>query len=137
MELFFQNIHNNYGHRIHKFDLTDDMGSPWNISQNKIAFQAACVEKQELKSTILILFTHQKRIFQKFSSKMPSATKLGPLFLILIHYTSYRISFEYSLIGIVKPTFTRRYKSWCTIVKMEDLSENMRKKQDRRSLNSA
>ena len=34
-----------YGHRIHKVDLTDNLGSPWNISQNKVAPYAACMEK--------------------------------------------------------------------------------------------
>ena len=28
-----------------KVDLTDDLGSPWNISQNKVAPYVACMEK--------------------------------------------------------------------------------------------
>ena len=28
-----------------KVDLTDNLGSPWNISQNKVAPYAACMEK--------------------------------------------------------------------------------------------
>ena len=42
--------------------------------------------------------------------------------------------FEYSLIGIVKPKFTRRNEIWCRIWEIEDLSKNVRKKQDRTSL---
>ena len=34
-----------YGHRIPKVDLTDNLGSPWNISQNKVAPYATCMEK--------------------------------------------------------------------------------------------
>ena len=34
-----------YDHRIQKVDLTDNLGSPWNISQNKVAPYTACVEK--------------------------------------------------------------------------------------------
>ena len=36
-----------YGHRIHKSLLTDNLGSPWNISQNKEAPYAVCMEKYE------------------------------------------------------------------------------------------
>ena len=43
--------------------------------------------------------------------------------------------FEYSLIGIVKPKFTWRNEIWCRILEIEDLSKNVRKKQDRASLN--
>ena len=42
--------------------------------------------------------------------------------------------FQYSLIGIVKPKFTRRNEIWCRIWEIEDLSKNVRKKQDRTSL---
>ena len=34
-----------YDHRIQKVDLTDNLGSPWNISQNKVTPYAACMEK--------------------------------------------------------------------------------------------
>ena len=43
--------------------------------------------------------------------------------------------FEYSLMGIVKTLFTRRNEIWCRILEIEDLSKNMRKTQDRASLN--
>mgnify|MGYP003687834091 CR=1 FL=1 len=42
--------------------------------------------------------------------------------------------FEYSLTGIVKPKFTRRNEIWCIIWKIEDLSKNVHKKQDRTPL---
>ena len=42
---------------------------------------------------------------------------------------------EYSLIDIVKPKFTRRNEMRCRILEIEDLSKNLRKTQDRTSLN--
>ena len=42
--------------------------------------------------------------------------------------------FQYSLIGIVKPKFFRRNEIRCRIWEIEDLSKNVRKKQDRTSL---
>ena len=42
--------------------------------------------------------------------------------------------FEYSLIGIVKLKSTRSNEIWYRIWEMEDLSKNVRKKQDRTSL---
>ena len=45
-----------------KVDLTDNLGSPWNISQNK--------EEQ--------YWLHIKRENYEFSSKKPSATKHSP-----------------------------------------------------------
>ena len=43
--------------------------------------------------------------------------------------------FEYCLMGIEKPKFTRRNEIWCRILEIEDLSKNVRKTQDRTSLN--
>ena len=48
-----------------KVDLTYHLGSPKNISQNKIVPYATCMEKWEFKSTI-ILFTLQKREIDSF-----------------------------------------------------------------------
>ena len=44
--------------------------------------------------------------------------------------------FEYSFMGIVKLQFTRRNEIWCKILEIEDLSKNVRKMQDRMSLNN-
>ena len=43
--------------------------------------------------------------------------------------------FEYSIIGILKSKFTRIYEIWCRILEIQDLSKNVRKTQDRTSLN--
>ena len=52
LDLFFQNIHNQFAHTCHnmaiefiKVDATDHLGSPWNISQNKTAPYAAWMGK--------------------------------------------------------------------------------------------
>ena len=80
-------------------------------------------------------FLHIKEKNYKFSSKKPSATKHSPPSNVY-YMEFYRIFlFEYSLIGIVKPKFTRRNEIWCRIWEIEDLSKNVRKKQDRTSLN--
>ena len=59
-----------------KVDLIDNLGSPWNISQNKIAPYAAWMKKK-IKWTIL--FTDQKRkIINFLLKKKPSAIKHSP-----------------------------------------------------------
>ena len=49
-----------------------------------------------------------KRKNYKFSSKKPSATKHSPLYIVYYMEIYRNLSFEYSLIGILKPKFTRR-----------------------------
>ena len=110
-----------------KVDLTDNLGTPWNISQNNVVPYAACMEKWT------ILFTHQN---YEFSSKKPSATKHSPPSNVYYMEFYCNFLFQYSLIGIVKPKFFRRNEIWfwIRIWEIEDLSKNVRKKQDRTSL---
>ena len=72
----------------------------------QIAPYVACVEKWEFKSTIL--FTHQKRKINNFLLKKPSATKHSPPSNVYCMEFYRNFLIEYSLIGIVKPKFTRR-----------------------------
>ena len=65
-----------------KVDLTDPLGSTWNISLHKIACYAACMEKWEFKSTIL--FTHQKRIINHFLLKNPPPQNIVPHLVFII-----------------------------------------------------
>ena len=51
----------------------------------------------------------------KFSSKKPSATKHSPLSNVYYMEIYRNFLFEYSLMGIVKPKFTRRNEIWCRI----------------------
>ena len=51
-------------------DLTDNLGSPWNISQNKVAHYAGI----QINNTV---YTSKEKNY-KFSSKKPSATKHSP-----------------------------------------------------------
>ena len=71
----------------------------------------------------------------KFSSKIPFATKHSTPSNVYNMEFYRNFLFEYSLIGIVKPKFTRRNEIWWRIWEIEDLSKNVRKKQDRTSLN--
>ena len=71
-----------------KVDLTDNLESPWHISQNKIAPYAACMEKLEWTK----LFTHQKREKINFLLRKPTATKHRPL-SIVYYMEFYRILF--------------------------------------------
>ena len=49
MDLFSFTMNSQYFHNMAiefiKIDLTDYLGSPWSISQNKVAPYAACTEK--------------------------------------------------------------------------------------------
>ena len=77
---------------------------------------------------------HQKRKINNFLLKKPSATKHSPPsnLYCMAFYRNFLI--EYSLIGIMKPKFTRRKEIWRRISEIEDLSKNVRKTQDRTSL---
>ena len=70
----------------------------------------------------------------EFSSKKPSAKKHSPPSNVYYIEFYRNFLFQYSLIGIVKPKFTRRNGIWCRIWEIEDLSKSVRKKQDRTSL---
>ena len=59
-----------------KVDLTDNLGSPWNISQNKVAPYAACMEKKGIQMNNTVYTSKEKNY--EFSSKKPSATKHSP-----------------------------------------------------------
>ena len=50
-----------------KVDLTDPLGSTWNISLHKIARYAACIEKWELIQINNIAYTSKEKN-QQFSS---------------------------------------------------------------------
>ena len=88
-----------------KVDLTDHLGSQWNISLNKIPPYAVCMEKYEFKSTML--FTHQKRKINNFFSKYLPPQNIVPYLMFIIWNLSHFLKIEYSLIGIIKPKFTR------------------------------
>ena len=87
-----------------------------------------------LLGKIGILFTHQKRKIMNFLLKKPSDTKHSPPSNVYYIVFCRNFLFQYSLIGIVKPKFTRRNEIWCRILEIEDLSKNVRKTQDRTSL---
>ena len=97
----------------------------WNISQNKIAPYAACMEKYEVKWTIL--FTYENGRIINFLLKKPSATKHSPLSNVYYMEIYRNFLFEYSLMGILKPKFTRRNEIWCRLLEKQDLSKNVRK----------
>ena len=60
-----------------KIDLTDPLGSPWNISlMNKIAPYTACMEKYEIQTNNTVYTSKEKN--HQFFSKKTSATKHGP-----------------------------------------------------------
>ena len=81
------------------------------------------------------VYTSKEKNYQFSSKKKPSATKHSPQSPMFITWNFIAIFlFEYSLMGIVKPKFTRRNEIWCTILKIEDLSKNVRKTQDWMSL---
>ena len=79
------------------------------------------------------IYTSKEKNYE-FSSKNPSATKHSPPSNVyyIVFYRNFL--FQNSLIGIVKPKFTRRNEIWCRIWEIEDLSKNVRKTQDRTSL---
>ena len=52
----------------------------------------------------------------EFSSKKPSATKHSPPSNVYYIVFCHNCLFQYSLIGIVKPKFTRRNEIWCRIL---------------------
>ena len=77
---------------------------------------------------------HIKREIYQFSSKKPSATKYSSSSNVYYMKFYCDFLFEYSLIGIVKPTFARRNEIRCRILEIEDMSKNVRKTQDGTSL---
>ena len=79
------------------------------------------------------VYTSKEKNYQ-FSSKKPSATKHCPPSNVYTMEFYCNFLLEYSLMGIVKPKFTRRNEIWCRILKIEALSKNVRKTQDRTSL---
>ena len=50
-----------------KVDLTDNLGSPWNISQKKVAPYAACMENRNSNDNTV--YTSKEKKKYKFSSK--------------------------------------------------------------------
>ena len=79
------------------------------------------------------VYTSKEKNYE-FSSKKPSATKQSPPSNIYYIEFYRNFLFQYSLIGIAQPKFTRRNEIWCKIWEIEDLSKNVRKKQDCMSL---
>ena len=79
------------------------------------------------------VYTSKEKNYE-FSSKKPSATKHSPPSNVYYIVFCRNFLFQYSLIGIVKPKFTRKNEIWCRIWEIEDLSKNVRKTQDRTSL---
>ena len=71
-----------------------------------------------------------------FLIKKPSTTKHSPPSHVYYMEFYCNFVFHYSLIGIVKSKFFRRNEIWCRIWEIKDLSKNVRKKQDRTSLNN-
>ena len=60
-----------------KVDLTDNLGSPWNISQNKVAPYICSLHGKigiQMNNTV---YTSKEKNYE-FSSKKPSATKHSP-----------------------------------------------------------
>ena len=128
MELFFfktftinSPICHNMAIEFIKSDLTDHLGSIWNILLHKIAPYATCMKKMGIQINNTVYKTNRKN--------SPSSN---------VYYMEFYRNFliEYSLIGIVKPKFTKRNEIWCKISEIEDLSKNVRKSQEQTSLSS-
>ena len=79
------------------------------------------------------VYTSKEKNYQ-ISSKKPSATKHSPPSNVYDMEFYHNFLFEYSLIGIEQFKFIRKNEIWCRIWEIEDLSRNVRKKQDRTSL---
>ena len=79
------------------------------------------------------VYTSKEKNYE-FSSKKPSATKHSPPSNVYYVVFCRNFLFQYSLIRIVKPKFTRKNEIWWRIWEIEDLSKNVRKTQDRTSL---
>ena len=136
-ELFFKPFTINppylsyYGLRIHKdcFDRSFGITMKHFTKQNSFPFSQH--EQQKFKPTTL--FTCQKEKKLTLFLEQPSATNHCPPSNVY-HMDFYRnFVTEYSLIGMLKPLFTKRYEIRCRILKIEDSSENVRKTQDRTS----
>ena len=76
------------------------------------------------------VYTSKEKNYE-FSSKKTFCYKNSPPPNVYYMEFYRNFLFEYSLIGIVKPKFTRRNEIWCRIWEKEDLSKNVHKKQDR------
>ena len=68
------------------------------------------------------VYTSEEKNYN-FSSKKPSATKHSPPSNVYNMAFYRNFLFEYSLIGIVKPKFTRRLEIWYRSLEIEDLSK--------------
>ena len=101
------------------------MGSPWNISQTKIAPYAACMVKIGIQMNNAVYTSKDKNYLFSSIKKNFCYKTWSPIAFFLL---------EYSVMGIVKPKFTRINEIWCRILEIEDLSKNVRKTRDRTSL---
>ena len=95
---------------IIKVDLTDNLGSPWNISQNIVAPYVTAWKKNNT------VYTSKEKKYE-FSSKKSSATKQSPPSNVYYMKFYRNFLFQNSLIGIVKHKLTRRNEIWCRIGK--------------------
>ena len=75
-----------------------------------------------------------KRKIINFPLKKASATKHSPLSNVYYMEIYRNFLFEYSLMGILKPKFTRKNEIWCIILEKQVLSKKLRKTQERTSL---
>ena len=82
------------------------------------------------------VYTSKRKRYQ-FSSRKPSATKIIPYIMFITWKFIAIFLFEYTLMGILKPEFTRRNEIYdAEFRKYKILTKTVRKTQDRTSLRS-
>ena len=121
-----------YGHRLHKSWFNRWFGITLKHFTKQSCSLCSLHGKIGIQKNNTVYTSKEKNY--EFSSKKPSATKHSPpsnVYYIEFHRN---FLFQYNLIVIVKPKFTRRNEIWYRIWEIEDLSKNVRKKQDRTSL---
>ena len=90
--------------------------------------QPAWKNRNSNEQYCLHIKTERLSIF--FSKKKPSATKHSALSNVYYMEIYRNFLFEYNLMGILKPLFTRRNELSCRILEIQDLSKNVSKTQD-------